>query len=82
MVEIHEARGPAHRRGAEHQIEERIALEMIEQEAQNPLLPKARITVDEPTARIVAFAGKTIRDGVAGRETVLQCSMDSTGRYR
>lgn len=55
-VEVDLAGGEAHGAGAEHQIEEQVALEVVKQEPQQPLGAELGVGGREPLVRVVALA--------------------------
>ncbi len=81
-MEVHDARGGSHRCRAEQQIEDEIALEVIEEEPQDAFGPEAWIRSHEYVEWIAALAVEKIGDGMASRETVLERSVNPSGGDR
>ena len=76
------ARGHAHGARGEHQVEDPIGLEMIEQKPQQSLHSELGVAGGKPTAGIFALAFEEFSHGVAGGETMLECGVDAAGGDR
>ncbi|MNC94635.1 hypothetical protein D3C83_115380 [compost metagenome] len=81
-MEINDARRRAHRPRKKQCVEQRVALEVIEQEPQQALHAEIRIRAHEPAARVLSPAVQEIGDGVARRQPVLQRSVNAARGQR
>ena len=78
-VEVDLAGGHAHGARGEHRVEEQVALEAVEQEAEQSLGAELWIGRGEPLLRVFALAFEEFGDGVAGGEAVLERGVDAAG---
>ncbi len=78
-MEVDLAGGHAHGAGGEHGVEEQVALEVVEEETEQPLGAELRIGCGEPLAGIFALAFEELGDGMAGGQAVLEGGVDAAG---
>jgi hypothetical protein len=81
-MEVDDAGGHAQRWRGQQQVERRVVVQVVEQQAQQPLGAVSRVGIHEPSARVFPAPLQEVRHGVSCRKAMLQCRVNATSRQR